>query len=231
MLERTEGWHSTSCSIRRLLGKTRILSASESEKHFPRREGPPGGFFLSLPKLPSVPMFPQFFLICSLLNISASHSDTIKILTIFFFVPLFPETSGRPSKYGVYNPPLPLQNICSDKGLQLRHYNFGSSWVSSEERVNHPQKMSSSDVINSQDLNYRGLRWNILSISSELVNLGLDCINLAAKSSHWLEGFRVQGDKDHISTAIILVLCFLEVRVVSLFPHTAVSSRVYVLSR
>ena len=70
-----------------------------------------------------------------------------------------------------------------------------------------------------------------LAISSELLNLGLDCINLAAKSSHWLEGFRVQGDKDHISIAIILILCFLEVRVVSLFPHTAVSSRVYVLSR
>ena len=97
--------------------------------------------------------------------------------------------------------------------------------------MNHPQKMSSSDVINNQDVNDRGLRLNILPISSELLNLGLDCITLAAKSSHWLEGFRVQGDKDHISTAIILVLWFFEVRVVSLFPHTAMSSRVYVLSR
>lgn len=69
------------------------------------------------------------------------------------------------------------------------------------------------------------------NISYDLPNLGLGSINLAPKSSHWLEGFRVQGDKDHISTAIILVLCFLEVRVVSLFPHTAMSSMVYVLSR
>ena len=141
MLERTEGWHSTSCSIRRLLGKTRILLASEPEKHFPEKRGGPRG----VPFVPSkialcshVPtVFPHLF---PVKRICLTPSATIKILTIFFFVPLLPETSGRPSEYGVYNPPLPLQNICTDKGLQLRHYNFGSSWVSSEERVNHPQK-------------------------------------------------------------------------------------------
>lgn len=196
------------------------------------KEGIPGGplFPFQNYQCSDVPtVFPYLF---PVKRICLTPSATIKILTIFFFVPLFPETSGRPSEYGVYNPPLPLQNICTDKGLQ--YYVIVISVVRGfrrEERVNHLQKMSSSDVINNQDVNYRGLRWNILAISSELLNLGLDCINLAAKSSHWLEGFRVQGDKDHISTAIILVLCFLEVRVVSLFPHTAVSSRVYVLSR
>ena len=76
-------------------------------------------FPCSLPKLPSAPTFPQFFLICSLCNIFLCHllppstAPSKKICrglifrsnvpscflfpTIFSFVPLYLKTPGRPS--------------------------------------------------------------------------------------------------------------------------------------
>lgn len=131
-----------------------------TRKTFSDKRGGPRGVPFLPSKIALCSHFPTVFpSLFPVKRICLTPSATIKILTIFFFVPLFPETSGRPSEYGVYNPPLPLQNICTDKGLQ--YYVIVISVVRGfrrKERVNHPQKMSSSDVINNQDVNYRGLR-------------------------------------------------------------------------